>query len=205
MVKEDDLWSPVPTGLDARRELPDFTLPLLLLFRQQLSCLCFKFYLSGLTLLWRFINLLLVWFYKLLYTPFLIWFSWHSPWEAEITNFDPTVVINQDIGWLQVSMDDVSRVYEVDSTKDVVQNGDYVIIIVFYFLWFAQHLTKVWFNELHHYKNVIKVLAVNMNEGVIWVFCFLALRRGRLLFLYVHVLVGEYVWRKYNINDFRWE
>ena len=100
---------------------------------QQLGRFSFEFLLSRLALVWVFLIFLAKCFLKLFYSSFYIGFSGHTPRHAKVTNFHPAHVVNEDIGWLQVSMDDVGRVNEVDGAKDVVQNGDYVIFSKLYF------------------------------------------------------------------------
>ena len=92
-----------------------------------------EFLLPRLALIRVFFIFLAECFLKLFYSSFSIGFSGHTPRKAEVTNFDPAIVVYEDIGWLQVSMDDVGRVNEVDGAKEVVQNSDYMAFFKLYF------------------------------------------------------------------------
>jgi hypothetical protein len=100
---------------------------------QHLGRFFLEFLLSRLALVWVFLIFLAKCFLKLFYSSFYIGFSGHTPRKAEVTNFDRAIVVYEDIGWLQVSMDDIGRVNEVDGAKDVVQNSDYVVFFKLYF------------------------------------------------------------------------
>jgi len=46
----------------------------------------------------------------------------HAASQAEVTDLNSTVIVNQDISWLQVTMDDLGLVKVVQTAKDVVNN-----------------------------------------------------------------------------------
>ena len=100
---------------------------------QHLGRFFLEFLLPRLALVWVFLIFLAKCFLKLFYSSFYIGFSGHTPRKAEVTNFDRAIVVYEDIGWLQVSMDDIGRVNEVDGAKEVVQNSDYVVFFKLYF------------------------------------------------------------------------
>lgn len=53
--------------------------------------------------------------------------DWLRSRKSEITDFNVAVGIDQKIGWLDVSVDDVSRVHEVHGTKHAVDHGYHVL------------------------------------------------------------------------------
>ena len=50
-----------------------------------------------------------------------------GPGEAEVTHLDLAEPVQKDIGWFKVSMDNICALEKVRSTKDIVENGFYVI------------------------------------------------------------------------------
>ena len=51
-----------------------------------------------------------------------------SPAETEVTNLDLAVRINEHIGRLEIPVDYVGRVHKVDSTEQIVQDSDDMIL-----------------------------------------------------------------------------
>ena len=47
---------------------------------------------------------------------------WHGSSHSEVTDLDLALIIHENIGWLQVSVNDIGRVHEVYSTEQIVHN-----------------------------------------------------------------------------------
>lgn len=47
---------------------------------------------------------------------------WESAWQAEVTNFDLAVFVDQDVAWLEVTMNDVAKMQRFEGTQEIIQN-----------------------------------------------------------------------------------
>ena len=55
----------------------------------------------------------------------------HTPAESEVTDFDLTFAVDQNVPWLYISMDDVRRVQKIERAEHVIQNrGDMCLVEV---------------------------------------------------------------------------
>jgi hypothetical protein len=54
--------------------------------------------------------------------------------EAEITNLNVAIVVDENIGWLEIPMNNIGRVDRVYRTEEVIQDSNYVLFLNFNFL-----------------------------------------------------------------------
>jgi hypothetical protein len=52
-----------------------------------------------------------------------------GPRQAEIANLDPTIVVNQDISGLEISVHYVGRMQKMNSTQYVIQDGCHMLLV----------------------------------------------------------------------------
>ena len=53
----------------------------------------------------------------------------HGSGEPEVADFDRALLSDQDVCWLNVTVDDVCRVQEVYTAKNVVQYDGYMLLV----------------------------------------------------------------------------
>jgi hypothetical protein len=79
---------------------------------------------------------------------------WQRPSQTKVTNFDLTLIVDQNIIWFNIPMHNVGRSYELDSTHQVVNDKFEVVLVKTNLFAALEQLLKVGHLELHHHKYI---------------------------------------------------
>lgn len=69
--------------------------------------------------------------------------------KTKVADLDPTVVVNQNVSWLDVSVDDAARVKVMQRAKDVINDNFHVLFGKVAHA-ASHHLSKIVFDEVSH-------------------------------------------------------
>ena len=102
-------------------------------------------------------------------------FFWKSSCEAKVANFYSALVINKNIGWLEVSMDEIHRVTIAHSHQNVIDYYYSVSLLEVRFTYSSYKFFKIAiFLYLHDQEDVGQAIKIKINLlllGVILGFC----------------------------------
>lgn len=83
------------------------------------------------------------------------------PCETEITQFNITIVVNKNICWLNVSMNDISRLYEVQSAQKFVNDYQDMLLTEIIIFDVLENVSQIRVDVVHHYEETVHVFAQN--------------------------------------------
>ena len=89
----------------------------------------------------------------------------YGPRKAEVTNFNLTVSINENIGRFDISVHDAGRVDKVQCTKGIVQYDQDVFLRKLNLFATVEHLLQVRVDVVHDYEHIV-VLQVLVCDDV---------------------------------------
>ena len=87
----------------------------------------------------------------------LLWITGRASRETEVANSHLTVVINQNVLWLEISMHNIGRMDEVQSGETVVHYNLNVLLRKRVLLIFEQFIQVTW-AVIHHEENAVRSL-----------------------------------------------
>ena len=75
---------------------------------------------------------------------------WHGPSETEVTDLDAALEVNEEVGRLEISMDNVTGVNELEGAQSIVHDGYYMFLLELHKGYVIHYILHVVLNELHH-------------------------------------------------------
>ena len=82
----------------------------------------------------------------------------HGSGEPEVADFDRALLSDQDVCWLNVTVDDVCRVQEVDTAKNVVQYDGYMLLAQGVLVRRSEDVLQVERDVLHDEEHIVEWL-----------------------------------------------
>ena len=83
---------------------------------------------------------------------------WHGSGEAEVADLDGAILSDQDVCWLNVAVDDVCRVQEVYTAKNVVQYDGYMLLVESLLIRRSEDVLQVERHVLHDEEHIVEWL-----------------------------------------------
>ena len=78
---------------------------------------------------------------------------WKWTGKAKIANLDMAVFIDEDVGWLDIAVNDVGRVEELHSLQAVVQDHLHMVLVQLWLLFHVKQIFQTGAKMLHNDKN----------------------------------------------------